>query len=169
MEICIKKLTEQDAEELFKFEFDNRTFFETMVPSRGDSYYYYDRFKEGLQELLKEQEAAESTFYLIRNCNGTIVGRINLVDMDETAGIAHLGYRVGEKFIGKGVANRALTLLLESLAGTDIKEVHAKTTLGNVPSQRVLERNNFQQVPMNEEWVELNGKQEKFVHYIWKN
>ncbi|MCD8511225.1 MAG: GNAT family N-acetyltransferase [Bacillus sp. (in: Bacteria)] len=144
-------------------------FFEKNVPGRGDGYFQFDQFKKVMEELLKEQEASEAAYYLIRNCNGTIVGRINLTEMDKSAGTASLGYRVGEKFIGKGVANRALTLLLESLASSEINEVSAKTTMSNTSSQRVLENNNFLPVIKKEEWAEWNGKREKFVHYIWKN
>lgn len=40
-------------------------------------------------------------FYLIRNEEKEIVGRINLVDIDTETRISSLGYRVGEKFTKK--------------------------------------------------------------------
>ncbi|MGJ0848410.1 hypothetical protein ACR77J_17100 [Tissierella praeacuta] len=38
-DIIIKLLEESDEEEVFKFELEDRSFFESMVSSRGDSYY----------------------------------------------------------------------------------------------------------------------------------
>lgn len=41
------KLQEKHFEKLFKFELENRGYFEEMVPSRGDDYY-------NLEHLYKE-------------------------------------------------------------------------------------------------------------------
>jgi [ribosomal protein S5]-alanine N-acetyltransferase len=54
MEIYLDILSAEDAESLFRFETENRTFFERMVPSRGDAYYQYDHFLAILEDLLKE-------------------------------------------------------------------------------------------------------------------
>ena len=50
-DITIKLLEGSDAEELFQFELENRNFFESMVPSRGDHYYDFDNFKTVQQEI----------------------------------------------------------------------------------------------------------------------
>ncbi len=56
MKILIEKLSEADFERLFTFEAENRSYFETMVPSRGDDYYVYDHFKWKNEALLEEQD-----------------------------------------------------------------------------------------------------------------
>ncbi len=94
--ISIEKLSIQDAASLFQFEVYNRAFFEKSVPSRGDAYYQYDHFLRGLQALLDEQAQGISFFGLIKNSQGDILGRMNLVDIEKDEGIGHLGYRVGE-------------------------------------------------------------------------
>lgn len=66
MEVLIDMLQEKDAEELFKFEYDNRAYFEEMVPSRGGAYYNFESFKIRHKELLEEQDDGMSYFYLIR-------------------------------------------------------------------------------------------------------
>lgn len=81
MNIFIEKLHVADEENLFNFEFENRTFFEEMVPTRGDEFYNPENFKKIHETLLEEQVNEDSYFYLIKDSERSIVGRINLVDM----------------------------------------------------------------------------------------
>ncbi|MDD1501505.1 GNAT family N-acetyltransferase [Lysinibacillus sp. CNPSo 3705] len=164
MEISIICLQERDAEELFEFEKNNRLFFEQMVPGRGEDYYNFETFKIRHRELLTEQQENKSKFYLIRDNPGSIVGRINLVDMDTTNEIAEVGYRVGQEYGGKGIAARALKLLLET--EIRVKKIKAKTTTNNIASQRVLEKNGFKQLSISDNKFEMNGKKLQFIDYI---
>lgn len=164
MEISIICLQERDAEELFEFEKNNRLFFEQMVPGRGEDYYNFETFKIRHRELLTEQQENKSKFYLIRDDSGSIVGRINLVDIDTTNDIAEVGYRVGQEYGGKGIAARALKLLLET--EIRVKKIKAKTTTNNIASQRVLEKNGFKQVSISDNKFEMNGKKLQFIDYM---
>lgn len=158
MTICIEKLSIQDAASLFQFELCNRAFFEKSVPSRGDAYYHYDHFLHSLQALLDEQEQGISYFSLIKTSQGNIVGRMNLVDIVD--GIGHLGYRVGEASVGKGVASRALKLFLEEhVRELGVSTILAKTTTSNVSSQKVLLKNGFENVDSQSE------ETDDFLHY----
>ncbi|MFJ8089378.1 GNAT family N-acetyltransferase [Lysinibacillus sp. NPDC095746] len=164
MEISIICLQERDAEELFEFEKNNRLFFEQMVPGRGEDYYNFETFKIRHRELLTEQQENKSKFYLIRDNSGSIVGRINLVDMDTANEIAEVGYRVGQEYGGKGIAARALKLLLET--EIRVKKIKAKTTTNNIASQRVLEKNGFKQLSISDNKFEMNGKKLQFIDYM---
>ncbi|MBB5180962.1 ribosomal-protein-alanine N-acetyltransferase [Planomicrobium koreense] len=159
-------LQEVDAQDLFDFEIKNRGFFERMVPSRGDDYYIWESFIKRHQALLKEQVSGLSHFYLIKDTEGKIVGRINLVDINQTTGTAELGFRVGEAFVGKGIGNKALRMLLNT--DLDITQITAKTTTVNKASQKVLQNNGFVQTAIGEEEFEMNGQKMKFVHYLWE-
>lgn len=167
MNILIEKLKDTDAESLHEFEIENRTFFEEMVPTRGDDYYKPEVFKVRHESLLDEQVKGISFFYLIKDENDSILGRINLVDIDESDKIGYLGYRVGQNHTGKGVAKKALKLLLETIGELDIKEVKAKTTTNNIASQKVLEQNGFGRTETSDEEFEMNGQMLKFVNYTW--
>ena len=167
MEISINLLQEFDAEELFKFESKNRRFFEQMVPSRGDDYYNFEIFTLRHQELLREQEDGLSNFYLIKNNAEEIVGRVNLVDMDKINNIADIGFRVGAEYVGKGIGNRALNLLLKT--DLSVRQIRGKTTTVNHASQKALEKNGFKKVDISEEEFELNGQKMRFVHYLWES
>ncbi|MEH7108370.1 GNAT family N-acetyltransferase [Bacillus sp. JJ1764] len=166
MEIYLDKLKEADKEELFQFECENRAFFEKMVPSRGNQYYQFENFTESISELLKEQREGISYFHLIKH-SGTIIGRMNLVDI--VAGRGDLGYRMGEKYAGKGFASKALHMLLQKVREYNLEEIHAKTTNLNIQSQKVLEKNHFKRISVDYEEPDFNGQKIKFYHYIWKN
>jgi [ribosomal protein S5]-alanine N-acetyltransferase len=163
VEIKIKKLQINDAEKLFQFEVINRNFFETMVPGRGDDYYLYENFLTFLKALLIEQEEGLSYFYLVNDHNGAILGRINLVDINKETGEGHVGYRVGEAFLKKGVASSALQLLLKESHELSVKTIYAKTTFNNIGSQKVLENSGFNR------YVNEKENDPNFVHYIWKS
>ncbi|KOP80909.1 acetyltransferase [Lysinibacillus sp. FJAT-14745] len=164
MEISINSLQERDAEELFKIEKNNRLFFEQMVPSRGEEYYNFETFKIRHKELLAEQQEEKSKFYLIRDNTGNIIGRINLVDIDTTNDIAEVGYRVGQEYGGKGIGAKALKLLLET--EISVKKIKAKTTTNNIASQRILEKNGFKQVCIDDDEFEMNGQKLQFIDYL---
>lgn len=169
MNVFIEKLTYADADDLYKFELENRSFFEETVPTRGDDFYKPEVFKIRHETLLEEQAEGISNFYLIKDGNNSILGRINLVDIDVFHKIAHLGYRVGHRDTGKGVAKKALKLLLETVVQRDIKQVKAMTTTNNIPSQKVLEKNGFKQTACDEEELDMNGQKLTFIYYIWNN
>ncbi|WP_442595594.1 GNAT family N-acetyltransferase [Neobacillus sp. D3-1R] len=145
MFIKIERLQEKDTGALFEFETVNRAFFETQVPSRGDNYYVFEHFKSILVDLLQEQEDETSFFYLIKNELNTIVGRINLVDINREKNIGFIGYRIRETFLKKGIATKALKLMLEKAPSLNVSEIHAKTTYNKIGSQKVLEHNGFLQ------------------------
>ncbi|CAM4527440.1 GNAT family N-acetyltransferase [Paenibacillus xylanexedens] len=169
MNVVIERLKETDIESLYEFEVGNRTFFEEMVPSRGNDYYKPEVFKAKNESLLDEQAKGLSFFYLIKDENNSILGRINIVNIDDFNKIGFLGYRVGQIHTGKGVAKKALKLLLSTIVDLDIKEIKAKTTTNNIASQKVLEQNGFEHTETNDKEFELNGQMLKFINYRWMN
>ncbi|MDY7222521.1 GNAT family N-acetyltransferase [Halalkalibacterium halodurans] len=166
MEIKIEPLTEEDANALYFFECENRSFFEKMVPSRGEHYYQFDFFLERHRELLLEQSKGTSYFYLIKDLTGSIVGRINLVDVDQVNDIASIGYRIGESYTGRGIANQAVAILLTLPELEEIKEIRAVTTSHNIASQKILERHHFKQTHVGDD-VECNGETVTMLHFVW--
>ncbi|KEK10762.1 acetyltransferase [Lysinibacillus sphaericus] len=165
MDIYIERLQVTDAEGLYKFELENRAFFEETVPTRGDEYYNPEIFKKRHEALLEEQAQGRSYFYLIKDQDSSILGRINLVDIDRFFKIGHLGYRVGQEHAGKGIANKALEILIETITNEDIKQIKAETTTNNIASQRVLEKNGFEKITTSSEKFEMNGQKLSFVYY----
>ena len=165
MAISLSLLQEKDAAELFNFEVQNRWFFEKMVPSRGDDYYSWEIFLERHRDLLNEQEHGLSQFYLVKDGTGKIAGRMNLIDIDKENSKAEIGFRIGEAHVGKGIGNSALRLLLD--APLTVKRIAAKTTTVNIASQKVLEKNGFIRIGIDDEEFEMNAQKMKVVHYLW--
>lgn len=169
MDITLEALHINDTKTLFEFEFENRTFFEEMVPSRGDDYYNFEVFKSRHQALLDEQAQGSSYFYLIKDNNGSILGRMNVIDIDETQKTGHVGYRVGQRFIGKGIASKAVKMLLDAASEMGLKTIQAKTTTNNKASQIVLEKNGFALIATRNEEFEFGGQRVQFLHYVWSD
>ena len=164
MDIFIEKLDDTDTEDLFNFEVENRIFFEEMVPTRGDEYYNLATFKKRHEALIDEQVMGSSYYYLIKDKDSLkILGRINIVDIDRKIG--YLGYRVGQAYTGKGIASKALKLLLAIVSDDEINQIRAKTTTNNIASQRVLEKNGFKRMSTSNEEFKLNGQSLSFIYY----
>lgn len=66
-----------------------------------------------------------------------VVGHISCFKMD---GKDHVGYWIAREHWGKGIASRALALLLEKVT---VRPLHAMAARSNPASIRVLERNGF--------------------------
>ncbi|MGM1032612.1 MAG: GNAT family N-acetyltransferase [Bacillota bacterium] len=97
--------------------------------------------------------------------SGIIVGRINLVDIDPVNGTAHVGNRIGEAFTQKGIANEALKLLVKLAPDLNVTQIQAKTTSDNIASQKVLMKNGFERISINEEISTDSGQKLIFFHY----
>ncbi|QOV37849.1 GNAT family N-acetyltransferase [Streptomyces ferrugineus] len=138
--VTLERLRADHADALLAFERENREYFARTVPDRGDA--YFAEFTARLRALLAEQDAGICHSHVVLSGEGRLLGRVNLVDVED--GCAELGYRVGEQAAGKGVATAAVAQVCR-LAGTayGLTSLVAITTLDNLGSRAVLERNGF--------------------------
>lgn len=83
MAITIQLLSKYDAEKILEFEKLNKTFFETIIPPRGDDYYDIENMKRILEEIEEEQNKGLCYMYLILNEKEKLVGRVNLFSIVE--------------------------------------------------------------------------------------
>jgi ribosomal-protein-alanine N-acetyltransferase len=122
------------------FERENRSYFATSISDRGEE--FFESYPERHRELLAEQRAGRRAAYVLVDDDGAIVGRFNLVFVEE--GVAEVGYRVAQRAAGRGVATaavRELCLLAASRHGVRI--LRAAASSENVASQRVLLKTGF--------------------------
>lgn len=137
----IKLLEESDTRPLFKFEYENRAWFEKYVPPRPVNYFDIITFSEIMQNLLKEQQNGDCFLYLILDEN-KIVGRVNISEVNGSCG--EIGFRISEDHAGKGLATKAVKMLLEKAFHTHgLDQLVAKTTSENIASQRVIKNCGF--------------------------
>jgi len=122
------------------FELANRAYFATFVSDRGDD--FFDHFTERYNALLTEQEAGNCAFHVLIGEDGAVLGRFNLVDLED--GAAELGYRVAQQVAGRGVATATVRELCRLAAAQyGLRTVRAATSHDNVASQKVLTKAGF--------------------------
>jgi [ribosomal protein S5]-alanine N-acetyltransferase len=86
-------------------------------------------------------------------------GWITLVVHSWEHGLAECGYSLSTPFQGRGLMQRALTRLINDLfARTRLHRLEARTALGNVASQRVLERLGFRREGTLRGYFQLDGE-----------
>ncbi|MEU8779962.1 GNAT family N-acetyltransferase [Streptomyces sp. NPDC048606] len=136
----LQLLRDDHAKALLDFERENRAYFASLVPDRGDQ--YFDRFDERHGELLAEQDAGLHFFHLLVAEDGAILGRVNLIDVAD--GSAELGYRIAERATGRGRATAAVRAVCDlAVERYGLRDLRAVTTLDNVGSRTVLARTGF--------------------------
>lgn len=136
----LKPLTAGHAPAVLAFELANRAYFAASISDRGDG--YFDQFTDRYNALLAEQEAGICAFHVLVDDDGSVLGRFNLVDIDDH--VAELGYRVAQHVAGRGVATAAVRELCRLAAARyGLRTLRAATTRQNVASQKVLAKAGF--------------------------
>ena len=152
----LQRLRADHAPAVLAFELANRAYFAASVSDRGDD--YFERFSDGYEALLAEQEAGVCAFHVLVDEDGSVLGRFNLFDIVE-GGSADLGYRVAQHVAGRGVATATVEELCQ-LAATrhGLRTIRAATSDANIASQKVLAKAGF--VPVGRALpAEIGGKQ----------
>lgn len=151
----LQQLNAGHAAAVLAFESANRAYFAASIFDRGDA--YFERFAEGYEALLAEQEAGVCAFYVLVDEDGAVLGRFNLYDLKD--GSADLGYRVAQHVAGHGVATATVLELCRLAAERHgLRTLRAASALANTASRRVLVKAGF--VPVGPaQPSELSGKQ----------
>ncbi len=137
-------MSEENSIDVYSFEKENREYFERSLPPRPAHYFDLEGFKEITRELLREQENHDVYMHLIRDAQGTMVGRINLSVLEGNRKTAELGYRIGENVTNLGYSSEAVKLVLDKAFTTyGFNRIIAGTARDNLASQRVLLKNGF--------------------------
>jgi ribosomal-protein-alanine N-acetyltransferase len=137
---------------ILDFELANRAYFAESISDRGDD--FYEHFAERYRALLAEQEAGLSIGHVLVDEHETVVGRFNLYELVD--GTAEVGYRIAQRFVGRGVATSGLRRMCR-LARDEygLRTLSAATSNENAASRRVLTKAGFVGVGP----VEVGGRQ----------
>ncbi|MFC5070278.1 GNAT family N-acetyltransferase [Kitasatospora cinereorecta] len=137
----LQRLRPDHAAALLAFERENRAYFAASVPDRGDD--YFAGFDARHSELLAEQAAGLHHLHVLVDGEGSVLGRVNLVDVAD--GSAELGYRIAERAAGKGLATATVRkVCVLALAEYGLGVLRAVTTEDNPGSRAVLSRTGFE-------------------------
>ena len=98
--------------------------------------------------------AIESGFppgWLIR-ADGVVIGDCGIHGPVDAAGCVEIGYGLAGPYRGRGYGTEAVAAITEWLLGLpDVREIRARTLIGNAPSRRVLEKAGFQLAGVDEQ------------------
>ena len=150
----LQRLHAGHAPAVLAFELANRGYFAASISDRGDE--FFDQFTERHSALLAEQEAGIGAFYVLVAEDGPVLGRFNLVNIED--GTAELGYRVAQHVAGRGVATATVRELCRLAAVRHgLRTLKAATARENAASQKVLTKAGF--VPVGPaDPADLGGK-----------
>jgi [ribosomal protein S5]-alanine N-acetyltransferase len=136
----LQRLRGDHGERILAFELRNRAYFAASITDRGDE--YFEHFPEQHESCLAEQEAGVCVYHVLLDDAGTVLGRINLYEVEDRSAV--VGYRIAEDAAGRGLATSALRELCRVAAEQyGMETLRAATTNENVASQRVLEKAGF--------------------------
>lgn len=157
-EIKIELLNYNHLEKLYKFELDNRDFFERVDLGRKDIYYEKENFEIIYDEYIYGMNKDMFYMYLIMKDND-IVGRVNIVEVDRENSVGEIGYRMDENSQGKGYATEAVRQLLMKMRDDHkIYTGKAMVLKDNIGSQKILSNNGFTLINEEKNAIEINGK-----------
>ena len=156
-----------DARALLEFECQNKDWFDQFIPPREPNFYSMNGVKQHIRELLLDYHSHEMLPMLIKD-SGQIVGRLNVFEIEYDKGSAQLGYRVGQEYVNKGIANWAVSTIIDQLSDMGIVRLFAHASPENPASCRVLEKNGFVSIELVENFAYLNSKAIHCYKYVLK-
>lgn len=143
-QILIRSLQMNDTHRLYRFEQDNRQWFERHIASRGDAFYSLDGVGEHIRQFLEEHRSGRCHPCLLLSEDGSVLGRANLKNIDQANAIAEVGYRIAESQAGKGLATDAVVHLIDlAHSSWQLKQLVAYVADKNVASARVVQKCGF--------------------------
>jgi ribosomal-protein-alanine N-acetyltransferase len=109
---------------------------------------------------LEAQIAAGTGYACVIEQDGEIAGQIALNEIVRgPAQCANLGYSLAARFTGRGIATRAVELMMtEAFGRLGLHRVQASTLLANVASQKVLARCGFSQIGLAPSYLRIGGR-----------
>jgi ribosomal-protein-alanine N-acetyltransferase len=106
----------------------------------------------------------QPSFRWFINLEGNIVGHVGLTNINKMMLTAEIGYGLGEKYQGRGLASAGVRLLIQNVfEQTPLRKLVALVHEQNLPSRRLLLRIGFQEEGFLREHYIINGKAENEV------
>lgn len=152
----LELLTEHHLKQLFDFEQENRSWFESLIEPRDNFFYSEQGVEQHINAELDKVNSGSAFCGLLIKDN-EIVARANLRDI--SANKAFVGYRVSKRFISQGYASFCLASLVK-LAKREfsVQSLEAKVLENNPASKRVLLKHGFEIIGDAPDFITLNNK-----------
>lgn len=161
----LERLSEQHLNPLIKFEHDNRAWFERFIESRGNDFYQHSSISQHLSNCLQEYHAGTHYPAVVID-HQQIIARVNLKNIDLSLREAEIGYRVAEKYAGRGVISQAVNeIILLAKNELALNRLKALVLENNPASARVLEKQGFVKVKNDAGFFMHAGKKLRCSEY----
>jgi [ribosomal protein S5]-alanine N-acetyltransferase len=156
--IVLRHLTADDAPALLAFMNENREFLEQWEPERDQGFFTLDAQAADIEAAAADAAADRRHAFGIF-VDGELVGRLALNQI--VRGVfqnAYLGYSVGERWNGRGLATEAVGVAVGFAFGElGLHRVQAAVMPRNAASIRVLEKNGFREEGYAVAYLCING------------
>jgi [ribosomal protein S5]-alanine N-acetyltransferase len=158
--VTIRPLLPADAEQLATLYRANREFLASNEPVRPPELFT----TEGQREWI-EKRAADGFHQFAIIDGDAIAGTINLFHIvREALQSGTIGYWVDHGRNGRGLATDAVGEVLGYAFGElELHRIEAATLVDNLPSQRVLEKNGFEQIGLARSFLRIDGEWRDFL------
>ena len=152
----LELLSEHHLKQLFDFELENRSWFESLIEPRDNDFYSEQGVEQHIKaELDKVRSGSAFCGLLIKD--NKIVARANLRDISSNK--AYVGYRVSKRFISQGYASFCLASLVEiAQREFSVQSLEARVLENNPASKHVLLKQGFEVIGDAPDFISLNNK-----------
>jgi [ribosomal protein S5]-alanine N-acetyltransferase len=156
--VTLRHLTAEDAPSLLAFMTENRGFLERWEPVREDGFFTLEAQAADIEAAAADAAADRRRAFGVF-AGDDLVGRLALNQIFR--GVfqnAYLGYSIGERWNGRGLATEAVGLAIELAFGElALHRVQAAVMPRNAGSIRVLEKNGFREEGYAVGYLCING------------
>ncbi|MEJ6004555.1 GNAT family protein [Paucibacter sp. AS339] len=167
LNFSVRTLCAADAVDLLRFELENRAWFEQHVEPRLTTFFSSEGVNAHIAELLELHARGEFHPFVLIDSAGRIVGRANLKAIDSARGSAELGYRVGQNYVGKGLASFAVgELLQQATQRWHLRQLEAFVSEANQASARVLLKHDFVRAELQPGLARVQGQTQDCWRYV---
>ncbi|MGH8495184.1 MAG: GNAT family N-acetyltransferase [Gammaproteobacteria bacterium] len=142
--VLLRDVSEADLPVFFEQQLDPDAVDMAAFPARGR-----EAFTAHWSRILADETVTKKTIVFDGNVAGNIVSF-------EQSGEPHVGYWIGKPYWGKGIATRALSILIDQLGA---RTLYAHVAKHNIASIRVLEKCGFT-ICGEDQWVPNTGGDE---------
>ncbi|WP_267421012.1 MULTISPECIES: GNAT family N-acetyltransferase [unclassified Curtobacterium] len=156
----LRLVTPADSSALAELQVLNRAYLSPWEPTRSEEFFTDAGQRADVDAALDRHDRGDAAPFIILDDNGAVVGRLTLSGIVRGAfQSCAMGYWVAQERTGRGLATDAVaTALTYAFATLGLHRVQDETLLGNKPSQRVLQRNGFQQFGLAPKYLKIAGE-----------
>lgn len=170
--IILKKPNLSFANDLLEYEIRNRDFLAKLSPLRTDDFYTLSYQKKILENNIEAfEQGSNYNFYIFLKDKNLLIGHIGLTNI--VRGVfqsCFMGYALDKDYINNGYMSYVIKEIINfAFCDLNLHRIEANVMPHNLPSLKVLKKNNFTFEGVAKKYLKINGKWEDHVHMVLLN